>query len=250
MMPRLVVLGSGTGVPTKERASPGLLLETEQWGAVLIDPGPGALHRMTLQGVPVEAVERVLLTHHHPDHTLDLMALLFARRNPWLEPRHLTVIGPVGTKDLYLRMQGLYGKWVTADEDSFSLKEVEPGPLADLDGKAFSTNHTEGSLGYRLELGKTSLAISGDTGPSEEIVQLGRDADLFLLECSVPDGHGKVPGHLTPREAGDVAARARPRKLVLYHLYPPVDAEEAVRSVRRVFQGETVVATDGAVFSL
>jgi ribonuclease BN (tRNA processing enzyme) len=254
MMARLTVLGSGTGIPTGRRASPGLLLEKERASAMLIDPGPGALCRMAACGTPVEDVDRVLLTHHHPDHTLDLMALLFARHNAWLKPRLkiLTLLGPHGTSDLLDRMIGLYGDWIRAGKEELEVVELGPGPLpasSGLEGTAFSTRHTEGSLGYRLHWGGAVLAVSGDTGPCDPLVPLGLEADLFLLECAVPDEYHPVPGHMTPSDVGRVADLARPRKLALYHLYPPVDPQEALQRVRRFYSGDAMVAEDGDVFS-
>jgi ribonuclease BN (tRNA processing enzyme) len=254
-MADLVVLGSGTAIPTRRRASPGLLLRAEDAGTVLIDPGPGSLCRMAREGGAVEDVDRVLITHHHPDHTLDIMSLLFARRNPWLRPRlrRLVLVGPAGTRELHARMKGLYGQWIEAAAEEFEIVEAAEGPLpsaAGLTGRACRTEHTGESLGYRLELEAGTLAVSGDCGPADGLVALGEGADLFLLECAVPDDYPAVPGHLTPDGAGRIAARARPGKLVLYHLYPPVEAEEALESVRRHFHGDVSVAEDGAVYTL
>ncbi len=254
-MSRLVVLGSGTAIPTERRASPGLLLETGEGGAVLIDPGPGTLCRMAAQGVQVEDVDRVLITHHHPDHTLDIMALLFARRNPWLEPRlrKLRLVGPPGTRDLYARMKNLYGAWGHSKKELLEIIEGREGPLpssSGLSGTAYALDHTEISLGYRLDLTTGVLALSGDTGPCDALEALGRNADLFLLECAIPDTFPAMPGHMKPADAGRAASRAAPKKLVLYHLYPPVDAEKALVSVRRFYRGETSVAEDGSAFVL
>lgn len=255
MKAAVTVLGSGTGVPSSRRAPPGLLLQIEGEGPVLIDPGPGSLARTAAGGVPVTALDRVLLTHHHPDHTLDLISLLFARHNPWLKPRlkKLTVVGPRGTRALYEGMKALYGTWVQAGEEELEIVEVEVGPLpreARIQGAAHKTDHTEHSLGYRLELPAGTVALSGDTGPCEALVDLGRKADLYFLECAVPDRFGDVKGHMTPSTAGRIAAQAEPVKLVLYHLYPPVEAGEALESVRAIFPGEAVIAEDGAVFDL
>jgi len=76
-------------------------------------------------------------------------------------------------------------------------------------------NHADGkALGYRLEAGGKSLAYSGDTDVCQEIVQLGRRADVLILECSTPDER-KAPGHLTPSLCGRIAHEANCRHLLL-----------------------------------
>jgi ribonuclease BN (tRNA processing enzyme) len=254
-MAELVVLGSGTGIPTCRRSPPGLLLKTDKGDCLLIDPGPGTLSRMVHHGAGVEDVGTVLLTHHHPDHTLDLMALLFARHNPGLRPRlkKLFVAGPPGTRDLHERMKGLYGHWVEAEEGMLEIIEAEAGALPTslpLSGTAHPMKHGPSSLGYRLRLGHRILAVSGDTGPCDALQALGEGADLFLLECALPDSHPSATDHMTPDRAGRIAALTCPKKLVLYHLYPAVNEEEALQSIRRHYQGPVQIAEDGDLFSL
>ena len=71
--------------------------------------------------------------------------------------------------------------------------------------KSAPTNHTDGSLAYRVEAEGRSLVYSGDTDVSDSLVDLARGADLLVLEAANPF---KVPGHLTPAEAGRLAAQA------------------------------------------
>jgi len=254
-MTSLVVLGSGAAVPTPRRGPPGLLLGLPDKGNVLIDPGPGSLHRAAVAGLPVEEIGAVFLTHHHPDHTIDLMSLLFARHSVLLKPRlgKLILVGPEGTAALYEKMKGLYGQWVEAPEGELDIIEVGPGPLprgAVIPGEAYRVEHTDNSLGYRFDCAGGTIALSGDAGPSPDLVELGREADLFLLECSVPDSHCGTTGHLSPSEAGEIAAAARPERLVLYHLYPPVERDKALASVKKLFPRRVAVAEDGDVLTL
>lgn len=256
-MTTLTVLGSGTAVPTARRSPPGLLLQRPGGDSFLIDPGPGALCRAVRAGAAIERIAAVFLTHFHPDHTLDLMSLLFARRNVLLEPklRELTLVGPPGTAALYRRMVDLYGHWVEAPEGRLRLIEIEESdrPLpeaAQLPGRAVEVAHMDHSLGYRFELPEGTIAISGDSEPCAGLIRLGYRADLFLLECSVSDAHRGTPGHLCPSEVAAIAIDAEPARLVLYHLYPPVDASAALRIIETRFRGRTVVAEDGQTWRL
>jgi len=87
------------------------------------------------------------------------------------------------------------------------------------------------------------VAYSGDTGPCEALAELARGADLFLCECSLPDGM-TIEGHLTPSGAGAAAAAAGVRRLVLTHFYPECDAADIEAQCRRTWQGPLTLAED------
>ena len=90
------------------------------------------------------------------------------------------------------------------------------------------------------------MAYSGDAKDCAELVELGRGADVLILECSYPDqlAHG---GHLCPAQAGQIATRAGARHLVLTHLYPVCNVSEIEAQTRQVFAGRLTVAHDGLV---
>jgi ribonuclease BN (tRNA processing enzyme) len=83
---------------------------------------------------------------------------------------------------------------------------------------------------------------SGDTDESDSLAELARGADLLVCEASNPF---KVPGHLTPAEAGRLAARAGVKRLLLTHFYPPCDTVDVVALATREFGGEIFKAEDG-----
>jgi ribonuclease BN (tRNA processing enzyme) len=289
-MTSLTIRGSGAAVPNRRRGPPGLLFKLESGAktgcALLVDPGPGALHRAVLAGVGVEDIAAVFLTHHHPDHTIDLMSLLFARHSVLLRPklRGLALIGPAGTRDLYERMTGLYGRWVEAPPGDLAIVEIGPprwqgetalpknhdftairlekrreahkmvfvrrdGSTA-LSAGAIPVAHADNSTGYRFEFDDGTVGISGDSEVCPGLVEIGREADILVLESSVPDEYRGTPGHMCPAEAGEIAARAGAQKLVLYHMYPPVEREAALRSAQESFKGDAVAAEDGMVLTL
>jgi len=246
------MLGSGTGFPTERRASPGLILKDNS--VTLIDPGPGALCRAASHGVSAEDLDIVAITHFHLDHTLDLMALFFARihlkKNGCLKP--MKVIGPKDLSKFVEKMEKLYGAMINPDEIDVELVEINEGPFdfsTVLKGSAHLVQHHGDSLGYRIETDGKILGISGDSAPCEGLVDIGGNADLFLLECSFPDD-GCVEGHLTPEAAGKIASRANPKKLVLYHIYPVVDPQVAVKTVKRFFDGDVKAAEDGEYYQV
>lgn len=111
--------------------------------------------------------------------------------------------------------------------------------------KTYRMKHTEISIGYRVESpdGKV-LAISGDTDVCDELVEMGREADLLVLECSFPD-ECPVVGHLTPKSVGKIASAASPKRLLLTHFYPVCDSHDIAGQVARSYRGDFIIGEDG-----
>jgi len=93
------------------------------------------------------------------------------------------------------------------------------------------------------------LVYTGDTGPSEALGDWARGCDLLVAECSLPEAMA-LDVHLTPRQAGELARRAGAKRLVLTHLYPPVEAVDIAGEIAPVYDGPVVVARDGDRFAL
>jgi ribonuclease BN (tRNA processing enzyme) len=104
--------------------------------------------------------------------------------------------------------------------------------------------HSEASIGFRVEAGGKSLVYSGDTDYCANIVRLGQNADLLILECSFPDER-KAEGHLTPAIAGRIAREASCKKLLLTHFYPVFQGHDIRKESRKEFSGEILLAEDG-----
>jgi ribonuclease BN (tRNA processing enzyme) len=251
----LTVLGSGTAVPRADRASSCYLLDDGEGTRLLIDCGPGALHRAARVGCTLPDLTGVLLTHIHPDHCSDLVALQFALRNPLLarRPAPVLVFGHPSVGLLLSRLRNAWPGWLASDEAVVRFVPVAPGTV-ELPGRwrvsAHRVAHTEASLGWRVQRPDGFvLAFSGDATEGEDLLALGRDADLFVLEAAVTEAQ-PVPGHLTPRRAGAVAAACGARHLLLTHFYPPVLEQPIERLVRETFEGRVTLAQDGLTLPL
>lgn len=110
--------------------------------------------------------------------------------------------------------------------------------------------HIDMSRGYRFQTAEgKSLAVSGDTDYCEGMIELGKEADLMILECSSPDNM-KLPGHLTPTECGKLAEEAGCRKLCLTHFYPVCDLEDVRATCHAVYTGELFLAEDLMEFNI
>lgn len=243
------MLGSGTVAPTPHRNPAALWVETDTL-RILMDCGPGCLRRAAEFDVAWWRADIVALTHFHPDHWGELPLLLMAMRYG-IEPARtapLTVLGPEGLRDRLEHLAGALGDWVVEPGYPLVLEEIGPAADRSLGGgvtlETCKTPHTPESVAFGLRAGDRRLVYTGDTGPSPDLAAWARGCDLLICECSLPDDRA-VEIHLTPSQVGALARDARPARVVLTHLYPPVENPDPAEVVRKFFDGEVVVARDG-----
>jgi ribonuclease BN (tRNA processing enzyme) len=216
--------------------------------SVVVDLGLGALHGLLRRGLRHADVDALLFSHLHPDHTAELVPFLFAS-NYDEAPRRLPLllVGGPGF-DAFLRaLFAAYDPWLNPKGYDRTVRELSAGEeirVGSLECRAGPANHIPSSLAYRFRSGGRTVVISGDTGPSPELEEFARDADLLVLEASLPPGK-EYGAHLTARQAGELAARAKARRLVLCHLYPSSDAAAPRDEAAKAFAGPILVAEDG-----
>ena len=251
---RLTVAGSGTVAPSPERAAPSHWLDTGRH-RILFDCGGGFLLRASQHGLPWWDVDTIAITHFHPDHLTELPLLMYAFR--WgREPprsRQVTLIGPQGLRTRVDKMAEIFGAAVREPDFGLRVIELDPGVPFDLGNgaelEAHDTPHTKESMAYSVRSGGARFVYTGDTGPSEELADWASGADLLLAECSLPKERA-IDVHLTPGDAGRLAARAEAGELVLTHCYPPLAAVDVIREVGEVFPGPVRLANDGDSFDI
>lgn len=245
---KIIILGSGSGVPSVKRGAPGLVIKTGKQ-TLLFDSGSGTLNRLLKAGIDYREIDYIFYTHFHPDHVAELVPILFANKYH-SEPRTKTlrIIGPAGLKKLYQGMLGIFGEWITPELYAVEFEEFNKKKKISGDGwtvYAKSMMHSKACLGYRLEeKGGRSIVYSGDTDYCKAAVELAKGADVLILECSFPEEY-KMAWHLTPRTAGKIAKEARCGHLVLTHLYPICDRyNNILAECRKEFKGRITVARD------
>jgi ribonuclease BN (tRNA processing enzyme) len=242
----LIIIGSGTGIPSLRRSSPGLVVLSDST-KVLIDSGPGTLRKMLEVGITYQDPDLLLYTHIHPDHVSDLVPILFACKYADLpREKHLLCAGGPGFKSHFEKLSDVYGHWIAPRSYQLTIKEIARETLIYKDLKILSKPmaHISESIGYRIEFkGGKSMAASGDTDYCQNIIDLAFEVDLLVLECSFPDGR-KVEGHLTPSLAGRIALESHCKKLLLTHLYPVCDQFDIVGQCKKIYQGEIILGED------
>jgi len=247
---RVTILGSGTCVPSVKRSACSVMITTGQ-SVIVFDLGPGTMHRLTETGTAVTAVTHVFFSHFHPDHTGELATFIFANKYPDQTRRShpLTFGAGTGFSAFYDNYRSVYGRWIELPPDLFTLVEIDTNgetitTLADFAIATIPVAHNPESLAYRLTgADGKSVVYSGDTDFSENLIDLASGADLLICESAFPSEF-KVPGHLTPPEAGTIAARAGVRTLVLTHLYPECEQADMETQCRQSWSGPLILAED------
>lgn len=202
---------------------------------LVLDLGYGTLPR--LQELWPDRVDAVVITHEHPDHCADLHGLF--RAHHYGHRGRLPLYCPPGVLE---RLQGLEPevplRGVFDVHPLPGTYEVGPFTLTGVDLPHFVPN-----AGIRLQADRV-LAYTGDTGPAPALAELGRDADLFIVEAT--DRPGDNSGLLmTATEAGRWAEAAGAHRLMLAHFWPGNDRAAAVEAARRTFTGEVLAAAEG-----
>lgn len=241
---RLVILGSGTCVPSLRRNAPGYLVEVEDL-KILVDCGSGTLLQVQKAERSYKDIELVFITHCHPDHMADLMPLI-----------HALIATPEYKRKKPLRIVGssLVGEYLDGciwgllkRPDSFSVDfyRVEGKmELHTLTLYSAKTVHSEDSFAFRIEHKGHSIVFTGDADYAESLIELSTGADLLVADCSYPH-ELKRKGHLTPKECGILASKAGVKHLVLSHLYPTNYSDrEILEECMKEFNGRISVAED------
>jgi ribonuclease BN (tRNA processing enzyme) len=247
---QLTVLGCRSGMPADGQASSGYLVTTAG-STVLLDCGPGVATALSAVAAPGE-LTAVVISHLHADHCYDLLPLgksllhtraarLLAERggDPVAALRDIGTDGPrvplhvpQGAKAVFDRLAALFPVSTApvldrAFDIAFDVREYRPHDrfaLPDAEVSLHPLHHAAPACGTRIDTGRATLAYTGDTGPTDGLDSLARDADLLLAEATLdtPDRSGH--GHLSAADAGRVAARNGVRELVLTH-FPSSDPD-------------------------
>lgn len=240
------MLGASGAHPTAGQACSGFLLH---WAGlrIVLDLGYGTLGPL-LEHVPDGAVDALIVTHEHPDHCLDLHGLFRLRHHGHPGAARLPLLGPPGVLE---RLAG-----IEPDVDLTEVFEHRPLPgtaqVGPLKLTGMPLPHFVPTVGVRLEHEGVALAYATDTGPTDTLAELGRDADLFIVDATDRPGEDECADRnlLTAVEAGTWARRAGARRLLLTHLWPGTDPAQSVARARQGFDGPVLVARQGLAVDL
>ncbi|WP_037365898.1 MBL fold metallo-hydrolase [Nakamurella lactea] len=259
MASHLTVLGSCGAWPEAGRSCSGFLLEHDGFRVVL-DLGYGTLPRLfAALGSSVGAgIDAVIVTHRHPDHAVDLHALLRARWYGGRGEPPIPLYAPSGVLDLLAALEdpddgdraGQVFDWHPLPSSDYRI-----GPFRLL---SMALPHWVPNAGIRLEAAGLTLAYTGDTGVDPALAELALDADLLIAEASdryqqstTPQVPGDDPNlHLDGRRAAEVASAAGVKRLMLSHFWPGNDRAATARAAAAIFDGPLLLADEGERITL
>ncbi len=218
---KLTVVGCSPAWPNPGGAQSGYLVE-ESGGRLLLDCGAGVLAKLReLQDWP--RVDAVAVTHWHLDHWGDLVPWVWANWfGPASELPNPELWVPPGGRGM-LRELGERLGFADMFERSFDVREYEDNAPFEVAGFEVCAQHVLHydlvAFGMRVSQNGSVLAYSGDSGPSEALVDLAHEADLFLCEATLdePNPEGGTRGHLAAAEAQEAFEAAGAKRLLLTH---------------------------------
>lgn len=271
---KVTLLGTAPGPPVRVGQA-GIATLVEAGGQrFLFDAGYGSLERLVEAGLPMDAVSKLFITHLHSDHIADLPALLLL---PWSAPSErdvpLEVWGPAGTRDMLQHLQQAFDFDIRVRRDvderasakgiEVIARDVKEGTVYDEHGvkvTAFLVDHgpVRPAFGYRLDYAGRSLAISGDTRPSDNLVAFSKGVDVLVHEAVDTESLRKlvpserlfeaiVAHHTTPEQAGEIFRRVGPRLAVFSHAQ---GGPAIVERARRGFPGRVEAGQDLMVIEI
>jgi ribonuclease BN (tRNA processing enzyme) len=288
----LITLGTRGGpLPTKDRAQSSNLLVIN--GTLyLIDAGDGVTRRIVQAGYDFRKAGKIFITHPHSDHTAGLATLLVSQ---WeyqrAEPTDIygggveaLVKGAIDYLSPNAEIRWAEGKKRPMAE-TFHGHDVNPGVVyqdANVNVTAVENTHFHfqpgsppfgkyKSYSYRFETPGRVVFFTGDTGPSDAVVELAKGADLYVTETTSPEEvaelmkrngawQSKTPSeqegwlrhmheeHVTPEDIGKMAAKAGVKAVVMTHIGPSVDPNDDyqryIGEAKKHFSGPITIAKD------
>lgn len=254
-MPKLILLGTGAALSDAHRENTFMVVQGES-SSILVDCGGGPTQHLLRAGVPLDSVDHIVLTHHHPDHLYGLSVFLM---DLWLAGRDkpLQIHGLRETLRAARTMMKAF-EWERWRPHGFYPVEFRRVPprinepvlsTPEFSVLAAPTKHLLPTIAVRFssrESGR-SATYSSDTMVCESIVELACGSDLLFHEATTLNR--ALEGHSSAVQAGAQARRAGVKKLVLVHLPPDADVEAFRAAARARFGGPVVVARDLMQFS-
>jgi len=282
---QIVMLGTGTPIPDPDRSGPATAIVVDSV-AYLFDAGTGVVRRAAAAGrngirafagqgpasQPSPRFDRVFLTHLHSDHTLGLADVIFT---PWIQGRRapLDIYGPPGTRHMVSSVLDAYSEDIaerlaasggpSPDGWKAVVHEIAEGVVfkdSRVTVRAFPVPHAgwKYAFGYRIETPDRTIVISGDTRNNPNIAEQCRGCDVLIHEVYSDAGFATIKperqlyhagAHTSATQLSDIASRAKPGLLILYHqLFFGSTEEKLLSEVRSHFNGRVVSAHDLEVY--
>ncbi len=278
---KVVMLGTGNPNPSPSQSGCSVAIIVNDT-PYIVDFGPGLIRRAAalspryggeIEGLDVKNIKRAFLTHLHSDHTTGYPDLILT---PWVMGRNepLEVYGPEGVNDMTNHILKAYQEDIRyriyGDEPANnqgwrvnSHEFTEEGIIYEDENikvEAFPVPHGSwpNAWGFRFTTPDKIIVLSGDSSPSEKIIEYAKGADILIHEVYYKKGYDSkdefwkdyhAVNHTSTLELADIANKAQPGLIVLYHiLFWGATDKELLNEITENYKGKVIVGRDLDVY--
>lgn len=254
---RITVLGCWAPYPRAGGACSGYVVQDGNANVVL-DMGNGTFSRLC-RLFDFRTIRAVVLTHLHPDHIADIECLRHAIEGSLKDGSRrqgpVKLLLPNQPQDMAGRLAGHKKAFESIFIEDLPLEEVPPGVevrvfnLGNVRYFFLPTDHLLPSYAVGVE-GSGYFVYSGDAAPTEKLALFAEKADIFLCEASGLDKDcDYVRGsHMTARQAGELARRAKVKELIITHFWPEYNLEDLRTQAQEGYGNKVEIAAEGDTY--
>lgn len=245
-------------------ACSGYLVQADETN-LLVDCGNGVFGKLREQ-IDYTELDAAVISHLHADHWLDLVpysyALTYAPKqqpvpvHTWPgtdSPAHPRLIAPPGSVKTFRQVVGAWGN-DDLIENAFEIEEYgasDTPTVGPIEISFHPVPHFIDTFAIALRNGDRRVVFGADSRPGGELIEIARDADLLIVEATLPRPERTgVRGHMTPEEAGAHAKEAGVKRVVITHISEDLGEEWAREEAERGFGGPVEVARGGATYEV
>ncbi|MCF8368669.1 MAG: MBL fold metallo-hydrolase [Bacteroidales bacterium] len=278
---KVVMLGTGNPnpAPTQSGCSVAIIVNGTPY---IVDFGPGLIRQAAamspkyggeIEALDVKNIKHAFLTHLHSDHTTGYADLILT---PWVMGRDepLEVYGPEGIaemtqhilkgyqEDIHYR---LYGSEPANNQGwRVNAHEIELEGICyedeNISVEAFPVPHGTwpNAWGFRFTTPDKVIVLSGDSSPSGKIIDYATGADILIHEVYYKKAYDTKPDewkayhkihHTSTFELSEIANKAKPKLLVLYHiLFWGATEKDILDEISAAYEGKVIVGNDLDVY--
>lgn len=274
---KIVMLGTGNPNPSPAQSGCSVAIVVNDT-PYIVDFGPGLIRKAatlssnyggTIRSLNVKNIKHAFLTHLHSDHTTGYPDLIFT---PWVMGRDepLEVYGPEGINDMTSNILKAYEEDIRYRLYGYepinnkgwrvnSHEFTEEGIIykdENITVEAFPVPHGTwpNSWGFRFTTPDKIIVLSGDTSPSEKIIEYASGVDILLHEVYYKKGYDTktefwkkyhTRNHTSTIELAEIMEKTQPKLTVLYHiLYWGATEEDLISEISTIYSGKVIVGKD------
>jgi len=226
---RLTIVGSGDAFGSGGRCNTCFWLETAR-GTLLVDFGASAPPALKAHGLDPNKIDGIVLSHLHGDHFGGLPFLLLDAQFYSRRTTPLTLVGPPGFRDRLMQAMEVFFPGSSKTERKFvtDIREIAVDETVTVNGVTvtpYLVDHACGAppFALRIECEGRVIAYTGDTEWTDNLIAVGRDADLLIAEALFFER--KIKFHLDYATLRANLDRIGAKRVILTHMGPDMLAQ-------------------------